>query len=140
MTPHSTARRVKYSNNSWMMPWKRCERKRSWPTLEYYSSIFLKGLRRIIHFRRNIRIMEFHNSKESANHYHKVLCVCVCVYIYVYKYIYIYIYIYIKIYCTEIHGSTCWVTKLFLQPIYNIITSCIHVSKCKTHQCFNSVK
>ena len=53
--------------------------------------------------------------------------VCVCVYIY-------------KTYCTEIHGSTCWVTKLFLQPVYNIITSGIHESKCKTHQCFSSEK
>jgi len=52
---------------------------------------------------------------------------------------YIYIYIYIKICCTEFHGSTCEVTKLFLQPIY-IITSGIHVSKCKTHQCFSSEK
>ena len=40
---------------------------------------------------------------------------------------YTYIYIYIKIYCTEIHGSTCWVTKLFLQPIYNIIHTYIYI-------------
>jgi len=43
------------------------------------------------------------------------------------------IYIYKKIYCTEIRCSTCGVTKLLLQPIYNIITSCIHVGKSKTY-------
>jgi hypothetical protein len=43
----------------------------------------------------------------------------------------VFVYIYINIYCTEISWSTCGVTKLFLQPIYNIITSCIHVGKSK---------
>jgi len=32
------------------------------------------------------------------------------------------------------------VTKLFPQPIYNIITSCIHVGKSKTYWCFSSKK
>jgi len=35
----------------------------------------------------------------------------------------------LKIYCAEIHWSTCGVTKLFLQPIYHIITLIILVSK-----------
>jgi hypothetical protein len=52
----------------------------------------------------------------------------------------LFIYIYIKIYCTEIRCSTCGVTKLLLQPIYNIITSCIHVGNSKTDWCFSSEK
>ena len=72
---------------------------------------------------------------------HASFCALLCTYVCMYVYIYIYIiYIYIKKYYTEIHGSTYWVTKLSLQPIYNIITSGIHVSKCKTHQYFSSEK
>jgi hypothetical protein len=29
-----------------MINWKRCEKKQSWPTLRYYSSTSLKGLRK----------------------------------------------------------------------------------------------
>jgi len=42
--------------------------------------------------------------------------------------------------CTEFRWSTCGVTKLFLQPIHNIITSCIHAGKSKTCGCFSSEK